>query len=459
MNLPSQYPRLGTASPMACPLFVQKPAHPATMSRLTRTFSDLVASLGAMAKGGPPPAPLEVPANMDLFHSPRASRTLDRLRHAIRIDVETGTSEDAARAVHFDMALALTRQEDWGRLTDLIRLHDTRRSVTPGGRAATGLILEATHHDLLAGAAGSGDTEDLRRGLAAYEEMALEAPEDGIRALIAAEAAMALARRIARRDQRRRLGGQDGTWVRKAHDRAADLLARSPMPDAPSPADLLARARLALGSADLGGSTTDHLHKAIGLAPGYVEALTLLGRALLPGQNGDLARLPATAKRAMDQSARYWGRGGYAWVFMEVLVEEPATLAILDADLFLLGINDILDRHPHQYLANLWTSYLGVAMAPRTGWSALPPAAESVRARLHDHAGPLMRRHLRKLHPSLWHQSRGSERTPYAPNREQEAVRGADQAFWVIGRQFEKELAKGCTIVVSDRGWQLQRGA
>jgi len=439
---------------------------------MTRKLGGFLATLAGRLRSDRVPDPIEVPANMDLHHSPRAARALDHLRRTIRIDVDNDTAEDSARAAHFDMALTLTRQDDWTRLAELLRLHDGRRSITPSGRAVTDLILDGAAHDLgtAISACGSGGTpgrttvDDLRYALSSYEDMHREQPDDWARAVIAAEAHMAVARQVARSARQRRAADTTAAFVAHAQERAAALLDTCAPSDDPAPALLLARARLALGSADLGGSAETHLRQAIAIAPGYATAHSALCIALLPGKNGDLSRLPGVARDAMRTSRRFWGRGGYAWVFMEALQEEPATLATLDADLFLQGINDILDRHPRQFLANLWTSYLGVAMAPRTGWSALPPAAEAVRADLHAHAGPLMRRHLRKLHPQLWHQSGSlgpapAAGAPYAPTPDQQTVRGADQAFWVIGRQFEKELAKGCTIVVSDRGWQLQRGA
>jgi hypothetical protein len=113
--------------------------------------------------------------------------------------------------------------------------------------------------------------------------------------------------------------------------------------------------------------------------------------------------LEVEARRVALMTEDLWGAGGYAWVYLDALSVDPGALELLDADFFLDGMRDILERAPDQHVVNTWAAFCAVSLP------ALPAHRRATReglSRLRAALDWIQRDHLQELHPLIWGQAK-----------------------------------------------------
>lgn len=334
-------------------------------------------------------------ARAEVHPSPTEVRRLLPIRHATR--------EQSTFRAYFQKGQTLARQDRWDLLARLIRETDRLREISPAGVRMADVLSAGARSDMVSAA-----RKALQRGAQPCEASLADLDE------VAAEGGWPVAVTIARLHM-------DLAWLyhgdlppvsRPANPhpefdrhfaRAAQLLdGFSPLEET-SP--MLAEARIALLAGDPGAGQRmrDDFEDLIDLDPTNPGPLRAFGLYLLPCWFGtDAAGIDAAARATADRLADVWGDGAYAWTWLDALSSEPETAAACDGARLRRGLFDILDRRPHQEVANLLAGFCALAMAPGRAPAGLSAESRATREQLHAAADAIIEHHMTEIRPELW---------------------------------------------------------
>jgi hypothetical protein len=313
------------------------------------------------------------------------------------------SSDDRGHNEYYTRGQFLARQERWEDLSDLIAEKDKDREKTPAGVSMAALLSDGARADAVdaarqAIARGDGG---LPSGIVSLDEIATELDEHWAVSVTAARAHMEFAWACVGQVDPYARPEKIPASFRHLFGLAADLLdhAADIVPDSA----FVAAAQCDLLASDYkADEKVDKVHsRALSLDPENPGRLRAYGVHLLPRWFGTHARLSGSAARLTEEFADIWGEGAYTWVWFDALRLAPRAAALLDADRFLRGMNDILERHTDPHLANLMVAYLS-GMEAQTAPGDLPQDARRARAALHRALPDMMDMHLTELHPQVW---------------------------------------------------------
>lgn len=369
----------------------------------------------------------------------------------------TGENQkDHLRQTFIGKGQFLARQEQWDVLGQMIRETDRNRQTSICGHSLAGMLslgaradaVQASRDAILAGNQPCGSI------ISALEEVLDENPRCWGVALTVAQAHMDIG--LAWLGKRSLTGRPacDSPQFIYHFKRASDIL--DPYCAVEENSAILAEARceLLLGEPDAPARVADDYEDLIDLDPGNARHMRRMGVHLLPRWFGSYELLDDLAHETAERTEDIWGDGGYSWVWMDVLRAVPEAAARLDADRFIAGMHDILERRDAQSLANIMAAYSGVAMAPGFAPDDLSQDAMSVRGAIHDCLPWIIEDHLRELHPTHWAEA---QFLPFAtlPPHDELAEHGTVIARELISRHFHEALSTGRVVTFSPKGIRL----
>lgn len=313
------------------------------------------------------------------------------------------SASDRGHNEYFARGQFLARQERWEDLSALISKADHDGLRTPTGLSMAALLSDGARADAVCSARQSVARGDggIPMGISELDEIATELDEHWGVAVTTARAHMEFAWACAGQLDPFARPKKPSTAFRHLFGLAEDLLDHA-REVSPGSAFVAATRCDLLAADDLASDKVDRRHEiALSHDPENPGRLRAYGVHLLPRWFGTHARVAGTAARMADEFADVWGDGGYTWVWFDALRLDPASAAVLDAERFLHGMHDILDRDTDPQLANLMTAYLA-GMDAHFAPTDLPNAARQARALLHGALPFMMDRYLTELHPQVW---------------------------------------------------------
>ncbi|CUH63842.1 hypothetical protein TL5118_00636 [Thalassovita autumnalis] len=319
------------------------------------------------------------------------------------------SAEDSLRQQIEARGQFLARQDRWEELGEEIRAADQSRDCTPGGMGLADLLARGARLDVVQPVEQILSDPALlpqhapREGISALEEVLEDHPEDFGVALVLIQAHIDFA--WAWRGE----GWHDALPPQRQHSflrhmaRAEALLDRFSPFEHDSPALAACRCALLAAAVEPDARLADDYEDLIDLDPGNPRHMRAFGNHLLPRWFGSYQMLEVEARRVALMTEDLWGAGGYAWVYLDALSVDPGALELLDADFFLDGMRDILERAPDQHVVNTWAAFCAVTLP------ALPAHRRATReglSRLRAALDWIQRDHLQELHPLIWGQAK-----------------------------------------------------
>ena len=365
-----------------------------------------------------------------------------------------------------DRGQFLARQDRWEDFLAALTEAETNRSHFSNGSAVAELLAFGARRDLV-----NGLEHALREGCAAEDPITL----DGIMALervrleLSRAPLMTAVVALAHSD----FGWAFQTAVRasniqvslgaraQAHfDRAAALLQELEATTEDSPLVLHARCAQFSGRPATAHQVAQTYGKLISLAPQNARHMRALGRHLLPRWHGSYEHLETEARKTANRTAKHWGNAGYSWVYFDALALDPGACTDIDLQLFLEGMEDIVDRgieaDVDQEVVNLLAAYCLVTLKTH---STADAAAETYGA-IAETAHWLVRNHLRVLHPMVWaHAERGFANNIGVTSLHRFADHGRQTAHAALAGLFADEIQADQRVVFSGEGLKLQMPA
>ncbi|MFD1342381.1 hypothetical protein [Litorisediminicola beolgyonensis] len=380
-------------------------------------------------------------------HAVRAASLVGPAIENISIPVCTLSRDASLGGSLTNQGRHLARQEAWEEFCTLIRRSDASRATTPSGRSVAGFLAEGAAADAVGQAGERAAAGDAAGAWSALEDLTYTIdtfPGEYPVVLVAAQAHLEIAR-LWLGDPDRRLSPARRAAA-AAHLGAARRFAERFDPiEADSPALAELRCNLLSASRSPAARVADDYEDLIDLDPRNPRHPRALGRALLPRHFGSYGALETQARRTAHRTTDIWGAGAYAWTYLDALAEDEECFRVVDAEFFIEGLHDILDRSSEQYLVNL--------LAARTA----PPARrlgrqDTARARILDAFDWIVRDHLRELQPSAWVEAATAtgRRPSPAPERF-----GESSAFRALRRHFAADLAAGRKLSFDASGCRL----
>ncbi|MDU8911130.1 hypothetical protein [Aestuariicoccus sp. MJ-SS9] len=378
-----------------------------------------------------------------------------RHRHdspAISIPVVAQPKTLRARAAHVKKGRHLARQESWNTLAKLIRTADRRRLAVGDGA----LVAE-----LLAAGARADAMEAAREAVSRSDPLGARYPVSSLEAAIeddASDVALALVLALAHIDVARLWCGADGLppVIEDQHRAysghladAARLIAPFDPLELDSP--LLASLRCRLLAADLRprDRVADDYEDLIDLAPNTPGPLRALGRDLLPRRFGNYEMLDTEARRSAARTGDVWGQGGYAWVYLDALALDPGALRRIDAELFVAGLHDIVERCGDQHTINVLAAFTGLSMSSKGD-------RRPARIRIAACFDWIARDHLREVHPLVWDAAPTPGTADAGPqDLAGQIARGKSRALSTLADHFALEIAAGQRIEFHPEGLRV----
>ena len=319
------------------------------------------------------------------------------------------SAEDSLRQQIETRGQFLARQDRWDELGEEIRAADQSRDRTPGGMGLADLLARGARLDVVQPVEQILSDPALlpqhapREGISALEEVLEDHPEDFGVALVLIQAHIDFAW-VWRGE-----GWHDALPPQRQHSflrhmaRAEALLDRFSPFEHDSPALAACRCALLAAAVEPDARLADDYEDLIDLDPGNPRHMRAFGNHLLPRWFGSYQMLEVEARRIALMTQDLWGAGGYAWVYLDALSVDPGALELLDADFFLDGMRDILERAPDQHVVNTWAAFCAVTLP------ALPAHRRATReglSRLRAALDWIQRDHLQELHPLIWGQAK-----------------------------------------------------
>ncbi len=377
-------------------------------------------------------------------------------RDTLRIACPDPTVEDTLRDGHQNRAQHLVRQERWEDVSAAIRAADISRAMTPGAMPVAELmaygaradVVLAAEHALLDGRPARD--ADLMAGIEALEHVLAEFPDDPAIAAIVAQSHMDIGWAWRGRGWTAEVPRRNREAFDAHFDRATDILA--PFDNTCLKSPLLATTCCALLAASGAGTArvADRYETLIDLNPANPRPMRAMGNHLLPRWYGSYAELELEARRTASRTQGFWGAGGYTWVMFDAISCDDEACANLDLEFFVEGLRDILKRRPDAHTTNLLAAYcantIGQARSGHDG-------ADTIRRKIADCAGWIVRENLTELHPMIWaHAARGFDNNLRVHSASRFAASGRDDAMRIISSLFSPEIEAGKHIVFTDTG-------
>ncbi len=433
-RLPFHAPATRKAAQPACPHFDVEPLRtPAPMRR---------------DPARPKPTPLDGPGGL------AAQEAADAMH--LSIPCPDPTLEERSRDAHQNHALKLVRQEDWQRLSALVRHADMARTMTPGGMSVAELmafgaradVVLAVEHALL----DRTPEEDapMFAGIEALEFILAEHPGDYVIGCIVAQAHMDMGWAWRGSCWDVEIAPRNREAFHAHFARAKEIVEGFNKEPAESP--LLAATACALlrGDTSNPNSIADSYEALIDLNPDNTAPYRALGSHMLPRWYGSHSALELEARRTAARTEASWGAGGYTWVMFDAISVDDTACARLDLPFFIEGIRDIVRRRPDAHTVNLLAAYCANTMGQAFSGN---DAADQNRAQIAACANWIVREHLTELHPMVWaHAAQGFANNLRVASPARFAKAGQEDALRIISALFKREIAEGKRIVFTDAG-------
>ena len=383
-----------------------------------------------------------------------SEKDIDALTKRIILPSLPVSDEEMARATHQDNGQKLARQDRWDDLSERIRYADASRLTTPAGETASLLLAFGARSDVVSAAEDAlhDNVEPDPEGMEILGEVLDEYPGDYACALVVALAHLDIA-----------WAWHSITFEKapeKALTRAHEHLERAEMILAPhdgvdldAPSVLAARCALNATNEKRGRQLTEDYTRLIELDPDGHRHMRALGRHMLPLMRKTPNILEIEARRAASQTEDVWQSGGYTWVYLDALTTEPAALDLLDAEFFIEGMEQIINRRRDQHIINQFAAFSAIAMAPLKRSKPLSKRAEATRKQLHDCLDWILSDYLQELHPLIWSQTLlAPGQVSLLPSRRALVVKGRQTALRIIATRFANDIADGSSIAFSPQG-------
>ncbi|WP_238367049.1 hypothetical protein [Mesobacterium pallidum] len=294
-----------------------------------------------------------------------------------------------------DRARVKATMKRWNDLSHLFRTEDAKRSTAPDWMPVT-LLLAMGARDALqeAGSLSKVPTVEI------IERLMANYPSDYVPALLAALGHIDLGQSLRGTVPASSLSPDRDAAYRAHIDRAAEIVDVISRYAPNSAAVATARCAVLPASSDPTLGVRAEFKRLIDLDPTNPMHMRGLGTYLLPRWFGSHDRIEEEARKTMDRTRGIWGRGAYAWVWMDALALDEEAAATMNPELFLEGVHDILARAETPREANLWAAFAGITMRPEP--CERPGRASDNRARLHKAFRWIMLDHVSALHPAYW---------------------------------------------------------
>lgn len=384
----------------------------------------------------------------------RPERRVLPLRPRVEIPVRDPAPDIRAREAALERGQFLARQEAWEELCDEIIGADLAAQLTPGRSSVAALLAQGARADLVEAGRAAVAKGEPKRAWAVVQALEVnleDMPDCPAMAAVVALAHIDLARAWRGASEVHQLAPQRRTaW--KTHMRSAAQLADRFDPFEHGSA-LWAQIRCDVLDFDPSPAqrVADDYEDLVDLSPGAIDPLKALGRALLPTAHGSREALDVQARRTALRTQDIWGLGGYAWVYMGALEEDPGAFRRMDMNLFAEALHDIVRLHPDQDMVN--------RLAAFTGMSVLAMEMNArMRRRFSDCFAWLAQDHLREIHPAIWASAPAPARfTRIQQDAPDSQRRGRVRAISTIAEHFAPLLSNGRRLVFGDTGLKMPR--
>lgn len=369
-----------------------------------------------------------------------------------RIEIPVRDPEPAANAAARLRARGqfLARQDDWEQLAVEVREADTARALTAGLQSEAVLLCEGARRDITEAVAEGverGASRIVQEAVASLEPLLSDLPSCPVIAHIVAMAHVDAARAW-------RGASLPGDLAPEPHAAyARHMAAASRLNDRFDPFEhetpLWALVRCAVLEADPQPHTrvADDFEDLIDLDPGNPHHLLAFGSALRPARFGSWEMLDTQARRTAARTADVWGAGGYAWVCLGALREDPGAFRRLDAELCVEGLHDILGRHPTQDMTNRIAALVGHTLGGGNGDGG-------AHSRLAECLGWIAQDHLREVHPLLWAEAPARRKAPLETEANPARV-GRARALAALTEFYAPALDSGRRLVFGTDGMRI----
>ncbi len=368
---------------------------------------------------------------------------------AIDFPLRSPAPETQARDTYRQQASRLARQERWDDLTEMLRAADLGHERTPAGMPVARLLCEGAFVDTMScarRATASGDVEAAHQVLRDWARALGPTVEAPWRALLLASVQLEVAALF-----RGAPGTADPNAARCAaaleHLEAALMTLRPHDPRRLGSAALAAaRCRVIELLPCPEARLAAEYEALIAAEPDCPAHLRAYGVDLSPARFGSWPALDRAARRMAMLTAAHWGSGAYAWMWWDVLAQQPAGFAHVEAEYFVAALHDILEARPGQHMANKLAAYCGLALS-----GDAPPA--SARARITGCFDWIVQDHLREVHPEIWTAARP---LPGCADPAAALRLGTSRARSALAEHFADEVARGRSVIFTETGIHLQ---
>ena len=377
----------------------------------------------------------------------------------VKIPVNNASVRNCDDATIREEGQFLARQERWEDLSEKIRTADVARAKSASGTPIAELLLFGGRADVVAAAEHAllhGKPAEEANFLAGIEDMELmlcECADDYALALTVAHMHIDIGWAWRGHGALATLPQQNRESF-KAHFRRAEEIMDGFCPhELNSPALSAARCALLPGQDHPGDCVADDFEDLIDLDPENPRHMRALGTYLLPKWYGSYQKLDLEARRTAARTYDLWGAGAYTWIWFDAILGDPDSLAHMDAEYFLDGVFDILERQSDQKNANLMAAQVYCAwQASRQAYldgGTSGTQATVLRKGFED----IVHKHLREVHPLIWgHAEYGFDNRNRSISLERLARKGTDMALNAVAQPFRKMIEQGLTIHIGPEG-------
>ena len=370
---------------------------------------------------------------------------------SLMIPICEQTDEEVDRDRYFRQGRFLARQEDWAELGRLVIAFDSGRIRTCGGTSAADILCRGARADATeacVAAARRGDLAGSRQGLHGLDAVAEEFPDDPGVALTVALAHIDAGRVWRGMSLPNKMPDRNRAVFDGHFHKAAHLLAGFDAFDLDLPMIAAATCELMTASDPHISRVATAYEDAIDLDPANPDHMRKLGIHMLPQWGGTYDRLENEARRAANRLRPTWGKGGYAWVYLDALALDPRAYDTLDVDFFVKALQDILRFADTQHMANLLAAHIGTVLS--CAGDALP---DTPRARVLNTLDWIVGTHLREVHPAVWARAATcNDPLKPAPTPANSLSHGRAQAIGVLRDLFRPQIEAGCRVQFIRKG-------
>lgn len=353
----------------------------------------------------------------------------------------------------------LARQERWEDLSARIQEADRARAKSASGTAVAELLLFGGRADVVAAAEHAllhgqpAKDANFFGGIEDMELMFSENPDDYALALTVAHMHIDIGWAWRGHGALAALSHENREAFKAHFKRAEDIMDGFCAHELDSPALSAARCALLPAQDHPGDCVADDFEDLIDLDPQNPRHMRALGNYLLPQWYGDHTKLDLEARRTATRTYDLWGAGAYAWVYFDAILSDPVCLSHMDADFFLDGVFDILERHPDQNCANLMAAQVYCAWQASRQTSFDNGTSGEQATVLRKGFEYIVHKHLREVHPLVWgHAEYGFDNRNRSISLERLAKKGTDIALNAVAQPFRKMIEQGLTIHIGPEG-------